>query len=269
MNKHKPLTFLPLISLAFVSCTSSNVSSEIEASSDYASSSEEESVVSSETSVDSEQAFIDSLEWKYDSAYHYKENNGQILQKKPHSHPETGTYTYYVRVGCEVCDYTSIDTGPAFKERKDKSFTSFDELSSFLDGDYAKNDNNKPFDILNVKNIVESESPSFVFHYGHYIDDIYTNSSINETFYVYDSGLSNSTSDLKYSFKVDAFFVGSDFYKTKTNEITYKVLKNEETYEIQTWYGNQIYGKVIITPNRNAASDYYLNYVKTNIITRG
>ncbi len=268
MKKAKLLFLFPFLSIGLFSCdnkpNSSSLSDEDESSEISLFNSSESS---ESTSIDSKQSLIDSLEWKYNGKYHYKEYNGEILLKEEHEHPDTGTYAYYQRGGCRICGYTSINTGPAYENGKDKNFTSFDELSSFFAGDYLKEEGNKPFDILSPKNIVEDKDATFNFHYENCVDGVYTNGSVNESFYVFDK--EKSADETKYSFKVDAFFVVSPLYGERTSTITYKVIENDGSFEIQTYYGKTIYGKAVITPNCNATSDYYLNYVKSNMVAKG
>ncbi len=268
MNKQKLLALLPFMSLTFSSCTPPSVSSEtVSSSEENAVSSSEGERASSETSVDSEQAFIDSLEWKYNSSVHYKEYNGKRYCEKQHDYLDGTVYQEFQWSKCFTCHYRHLGTHPFTEIIGIKEFDTFAGLESFFEDDYAKNEENYSFRVLKPANLVGSEENSFDFHYDNRWsnDGVYSEPGVLETFYVYDDEIGKVSSDLDYSFKVTTICV-SNLRGDVTSDPTYEILINDDWYEVLCFYEKGLVGDIKVYPNCNASSDYYLNYVKDNMV---
>ncbi len=218
---------------------------------------------SSETSVNSEQSYINSLEWKYNSNSHYKEYNGKRYHETEHVFFDGMTYQEFQYAKCVDCKYQTIYIYENYDYIDVKSYQTFNELSSSLETDHSNGKTISYVCMLNPKNLVEKESNVFELHYNSQFNEPHNFEGALETLYVYDSSVGKS-SDSSYSFKISAVFV-SERQRPSLSEISHKILENENTYEVQCFFENTIIGTVEIVPNCSATSDYYLNYVKDNI----
>ncbi len=261
MKKQNIFSLFLLSCLILGSCFPSKETSSDEIDSSEKSSAE---IDSSETSINSEQTYIDSLEWKYNSKFHYKEYNGKKYNEAKHNFPDGMIYAEFQHAMCRDCRYQLLYRYEWYDHIDVRSYQTFNELSSTLETSFSEGKTISYICMLNPKNLVEDESNIFELHYDSRHNEPYNFEGAVETLYVYDPSVGKS-SDSNYSFKVNALFV-TERTRPSLSEISYKILENENTYEIQCFFGLSIIGTMEVVPNCNATSDYYLNYVKDNMV---